>query len=139
MTNGYRIVVQTDRETADSQLFAAEYGFAVEHRQSSPNKAADGLATAHVLEPMSLTILVTTLSVLAYRIVEHLLRRDEYGVQIDARTTPATISTVAGIPNGFVVVIEANGATKTHSATAMGANSLTELLAGILKTTGTNS
>jgi hypothetical protein len=137
MAEPYRFVIETDRETAAGDLLTAGDEIRIEGYGPTPSPSEQGLAGAHVLEPVSLSIAVSTLSVLAYRIIEHWLRREEYGVQIDARTTPATISTIAGVPNGFVVVIEADGSAKTINASALTPDAFTNLLGGIIKGAGT--
>lgn len=139
MNDEFRFVIESDRESVEGKLFEGAKEVRVERRGPPPSMHEQGLGGAHVLEPVSLSVVVTSLSVLAYRIVEHWLRRAEHGVQIDARTTPATISTIAGVPNGFVVVIGADGVPQNYNAAALNATTLTELLGGIVKGMGKSS
>ncbi len=126
-----RFVIETDRESAAGGILADAPEITIEGRGATPTTSAESLSGAHVLEPISLSIVVTSVSVLAYRLVEHWLRRMEHGVQIDARMTPAVISSLAGVPNGFVVVIEADGTTKSFSASTMGTGSLADILSKV--------
>jgi hypothetical protein len=77
--------------------------------------AAEGLGKAHFIEPVSLTVTLT-LAWIAKRMVDHWLKDREAGVQFDLRTTPATVSRVAGVPAGFIVLIDRDGKASTRQA-----------------------
>ena len=136
MTDVLRVVIETDRDGAESILSAPKSGISIERHGPPPAPQQQGLAGAHMLEPISMAVTVASVSGLAYRILEHWLRTKEYGVQIDARTQPATISTIAGVPSGFVVVIAVDGSVQNFQAPAMDGANFASLLNGVLKPTG---
>lgn len=78
---------------------------------SLPEK--DELAEARFVDPVTMTITLT-LATLAVRLVNHWMKSSEAGVQIDLRTTPATISRLAGVPLGTLSIIHPDGTTTMH-------------------------
>ena len=86
--------------------------------------------TARFIEPVSL-IATASLALLTYRIVEHWLSKGEHGVQIDARTSPATVTNLAGIPTGFLVIIAPDGKVSTVSSGSLNSSGLADLLGSI--------
>lgn len=73
----------------------------------------DALSEARFVDPVTITI-TATLATLAIRFANHWLQSREAGVQIDTRTTPVTISRLAGVPFGAIAVINADGTTSIH-------------------------
>lgn len=74
---------------------------------------AEGLSEARFVEPVT-AIITLTLATLSIRLVNHWLRSREAGVQIDQRTTPATVSRLAGVPLGTLSIIHPDGTTTIH-------------------------
>lgn len=70
---------------------------------------------AHFIDPVSV-IVTTTLAMLAWRIISHILVKDGGGVLIDARSKPAVISRLEDIPAGYIVLIDAKGKSETIPA-----------------------
>jgi hypothetical protein len=77
-------------------------------RDSLP--AGDELLEARFIDPVTITATLT-LATLAVRLVNHWMKSNEAGVQIDTRTTPATISRLAGVPNGTLAIINPDDTT----------------------------
>ena len=73
------------------------------------------LADAHFVEPVSM-IIGTSILYLAKRLIDHWLKEKEQGVMMDMRETPPLISRIAGIPMGFLVIIDKSGQATTHKA-----------------------
>jgi cell pole-organizing protein PopZ len=99
----------TAEEAADEEQAAAanpEYEVtAVTPLKESPDSP---LVEARFVDPVTITASVT-LALIAVRLVNHWLKRDERGVQIDLRTTPATISHLQNVPAGVLVIIDKDG------------------------------
>jgi hypothetical protein len=91
----------------------------------------DGLGEARFIETVAV-IAVITVAALAKMIVEHWLKGREKGTQIDLRTKPPTISSIANIPRGFLVVIDKKGKAKTHKVDYQKSEDLNPLLTKIL-------
>ncbi|MGA9773836.1 MAG: hypothetical protein WBV94_32700 [Blastocatellia bacterium] len=81
----------------------------VDAGDGSPLKEAKFIETLAIVATVGITWIVK-------RIVDNWLKNHEQGVQIDLRTDPATISTVANVPRGFVVIIDRNGKATTKQA-----------------------
>jgi hypothetical protein len=95
---------------------------------------ADGsrLDRAHFVEAIAAVVGITIVA-LAKRIVEHRLTNSEQGVQIDTRTTPSTISYIANVPKGFIVIIDETGKPLVHQAKYESGADLERLLAVALQ------
>jgi len=66
--------------------------------------------------------------------VDHWLKSKEQGVQIDIREKPPAISKIAGVPMGFLVIINKDGHAETHRATYEKSEDLMPLLEKVLVT-----
>jgi hypothetical protein len=91
---------------------------------------------ARFVEPVTATIVVASIAVLAERIVTHWLRNQEQGVEIDLTRKPPLVSRIAGTPMGFVIVIKPDGNTELMQAEYDNASKLAELIESITKTLG---
>ena len=80
-----------------------------------PLEDGKGISNARFVDPVSL-VGVVTLAWLTKRMVDHWLKSDEQGVQIDLREKPPAISRIAGVPMGFIVIINVDGKPETHKA-----------------------
>lgn len=69
-----------------------------------------GLVEARFVDPVTMTVTLS-LATLAIRLVNHWLKAREAGVQVDLRTTPATVSRLAGVPLGTLAIIQPDGKT----------------------------
>lgn len=125
-----QVRIEADRETLDAVFLEPAPDFQAASVAAMARPADGPLDGAHFIEPVSLVVTVTA-ATLAYRLVEHWLTKREFGVQIDARTTPPTVSNIAGIPAGFVVIIDANGSASTHPAQSLSSGGLASLLGSI--------
>jgi len=67
------------------------------------------------LDPVTAVVTLSA-ATLAFRLFEYFKKKDERGVQIDLRTTPATMTDLANVPSGFLVIIDANGKARTEQA-----------------------
>ena len=100
------------------ELFEAERGLAGpdytlgEAKPLPPDTAS---MEARFVEPVPL-IASLTLAMLAERILHFALARRGQGVMVDARTKPPHVSVLAGVPQGFVVIIHPDGKTETVRA-----------------------
>src|SRR5262245_17715031 len=72
-------------------------------RQSVP-----GLEEARFVETVAI-ICAVTIATLARRLVDDWLKNREQGIQINLGTSPPTISTIANVPRGFVLVVDKDG------------------------------
>jgi hypothetical protein len=80
---------------------------------SSLKQPLSGLVEARFIDPVS--VLVTaSIATLTNYIVHYFLKAREQGLQIDLRTTPPTISFIANVPRGFVVIIDKSGKATVH-------------------------
>lgn len=59
---------------------------------------------------------VVGLSWLVKRVVDHWLNKNQQGIQFDLRTTPPTMSAVANVPQGSIVIIDINGKASVKQA-----------------------
>lgn len=97
--------------------------------------AADpDLMEANFIDPITL-IAVMTLALLAERVLHFALAKNGQGVLIDTRTKPPRVSALAGVPQGFVVIVKANGTTETVRADQT-PNELSKLIGAALKLKG---
>ena len=74
------------------------------------------MVEARFVDPVTV-VATTTLALLAIRLVNHWLKRDERGVQIDLQTQPPTISQLRDVPAGVLVIIDKDGKPSIHRQT----------------------
>jgi len=86
---------------------------------------------ARFIEPVTL-IASLTLFILAERVLHFALTRGGQGVMVDASTKPPRVSALAGVPQGFVLLIHPDGKPETVRADLLPAG-LTDLLGKALK------
>lgn len=104
---------------------------AIERRSVAPLALAGAGAKAGFVDPVT-AVLTLSLATLGFRLFEYLRKKDERGIQIDLRTTPATVTDLANVPHGFVVIIDRDGKAKTERADYDKPEQMTELLAKLL-------
>ncbi len=98
---------------------------------NSITSSSKGLGEARFIETVAV-IAAVTVSILAKRIVDHWLKSQEQGVQIDLRSKPPTISTIAKVPHGFLIIINKDGKAKLHKIEYEKGEDLTPLLTPLL-------
>jgi hypothetical protein len=126
----YQVSIRTTEEDAKSVEHQTTRGFEVQSVTASPGAAAPRLGEARFVDPVTITV-ATTLSLLAVRLTNHWLKRSERGVQIDLRTTPPTVSLIAGVPSGVLVVIDKDGKPTIRSEKYDAPENLLPVLAGL--------
>jgi hypothetical protein len=130
MDTVYQVSIRTTEEDAKSAEHQATGGYQVQSVISSPGPTVPRLGEARFVDPVTISV-VTTLSLLAVRLTNHWLKRSERGVQIDLRTTPPTVSLLAGVPSGVLVVIDKDGKPTIRSEKYDAPENLLPVLAGI--------
>lgn len=80
--------------------------------QVSTLPAARGVVPSELV--MDVAIVVTSVAVIASRVVSLSCRLRKRGIVIDARLIPVTIEEVRDLPGGTVLVIDASGGTTRH-------------------------
>jgi hypothetical protein len=73
----------------------------------------EGIPEGRFVEPVTIVATIT-FATLAVRLVNHWMKSQEAGVQVDTRTKPVTISRLAGVPFGTLAVIHPDGSTTIH-------------------------
>lgn len=101
--------------SAEETAAAASDGYEVQEIQPMDPKRLPPLTEAAFVDPVTM-VAVATIATLATRLVNHWLRGREQGVQIDLRKKTPVVSRLAGVPRGFLVVINKDGTVETHKA-----------------------
>jgi len=89
------------------------------------------LVEPRFVDPVT-AVVAASVAVIASRLVDHWLKKDEEGVQIDLRTQPVTISTLQNVPNGFVVIVDRDGKARVEKGTYAKGADLAPLLERLL-------
>jgi hypothetical protein len=89
------------------------------------------LEEAHFVELVAVLV-AGTVATIAKRIVDQWLRDRSQGVLIDVRAQPPLVSRVAGVPAGFLVLIDADGKATTHEAREDEGERLADLVSAVL-------
>lgn len=110
--------IETTAEEAEVEKEAAASSSEYEITSITPlRRGPDSpLVEARFIDSVTITATVT-LALIAVRLVNHLLKRDERGVQIDLRTQPATISQLRSVPAGVLVIIDKEGKPSVQNQT----------------------
>jgi hypothetical protein len=114
---------------AEMALAGPQYSFA-EPTELRPDPDS---MEANFIDPVSV-IVVLTIAVLAERMLHYILTSNGQGVLVDTRDRPPRVSFLAGVPQGFVVIVKADGTTETVRAD-LTKDELSALLGGALKAT----
>jgi hypothetical protein len=72
-----------------------------------------GLEEARFVETVAI-IGTVTIAMLARRLVDDWLKNREQGVQINLGTATPTVSTIANVPRGFVLVVDKDGQARPY-------------------------
>jgi hypothetical protein len=110
MTETYEVRLEFPNSDLVNEQQASETDISChlgEPKSISPPHGA-GISSAHFVDPVTL-VGVVTLAWLANRMVNHWIKSKEQGVQIDLRDKPPIISRIAGVPAGFLVIINQEG------------------------------
>jgi hypothetical protein len=135
MTVSERIEIRFDlpREALAAEHEAAGPDYVLGPEASLPPDP--GATEARFVEPVTL-IATITVAMLVTRIAGVLIARAGRGVLIDARKKPPTVSRLADIPAGFLVIIHPDGKTETKSADEADRSVLTGLIQTVLGRAG---
>jgi hypothetical protein len=124
-----RLELPREALAAEREAASADYSLG----EPAPLPPDPDAVEARFVEPVTL-IAAVTLAVLAERVVRHLLAKRGGGVLIDTRETPPRVSQLAGVPQGFLVLVHADG--KSETVRAEEAGPLAELLGKVLRPGG---
>jgi hypothetical protein len=103
-------------ETTAADLEAEKETFTFKETEPiPPSPDMPPLADARFVELVA-AVIVTSIALIAKRMVDHWLKSKEQGVQINLSKDPPVISRIAGVPMGFLVVIHRDGKVTTHQA-----------------------
>jgi hypothetical protein len=110
MSSRIHVHIETTAEEAEIEKNAAAASTEYEVTSITPlRRGPDSpLVEARFVDPVTIAV-TTTVALMAVRLVNHLLKSDERGVQIDLRTQPATISQLRNVPAGVLVIIDQDG------------------------------
>jgi hypothetical protein len=126
------IKVRMEMMRDDLEYTQGAEGLTIESVSSLETSTPRGLDEARFID--SVVVVVTaTVAVLAKHIVYYFLRSKEQGLQIDLRTIPATISVLANVPQGFLVIIDKAGKPMLHKAEYVKGEDLTPILSHLLQ------
>jgi hypothetical protein len=87
--------------------------FSIENIKPITSLPGEPLEEARFVEPVTALVGATVLY-LAKRMIDHWFKEKEQGVMMDLREVPPLISRIAGIPMGFLVIINKDGQATTH-------------------------
>ncbi len=139
MNQRIHVQIETTADEAETEKKAATTNTEYEIGLITPlRRGPDSpLTEARFVDPV--TVLVTTsLAVLAVRLVNHWLKRDERGVQIDLRTQPPTVSQLRNVPVGVLVIIDMDGKASVRRETYDKPEDLLPTLTKIFESTSAN-
>jgi hypothetical protein len=107
MSPRIHVQIETTADEAEIEKKAAAANAEYEIASITPlRRGPDSpLVEARFVDPVTVAA-TATLALTAVRLVNHWLKSDERGVQIDLRTQPATISQLRNVPAGVMVIID---------------------------------
>lgn len=123
----FSIQLQTTQAALDSD-WSAMPTQAIERKSVAPLALERHGGRAGFVEPVT-AMLTLSLVTFGFRLFEYFKKKDERGIQIDLRTTPATVTDLANVPNGFIVIIGKDGKASTQRADYDQPEQITQLLA----------
>jgi hypothetical protein len=133
MPETIKVRLELSQHDADAEKAAAEATdeFTIESEESAGDVGAGDLRAVGFVGTVAI-IAATTVSWIAGRMTHTWLKDREQGVQIDLRETPPVISRIAGVPNGFVVIVHPDGQVETQKVDYDSPDDLTALLTRII-------
>lgn len=108
------IEIQTTQTSLDSD-WKSTPSQEIELKSVVPLEFAGKGDMANFVDPVT-AVVTLSVATLAFRFFEYYKKKGEHGIQIDLRTTPATVTDLMNVPNGFIVVIEKNGKARIEQA-----------------------
>ncbi|MCU7549930.1 hypothetical protein OCK74_12430 [Chitinophagaceae bacterium LB-8] len=130
--NTLDIVLELEQaDLKEERKVADEVKYKISDDVKEVDIVSDSLEPAGFIEPVSVAITIT-ITYLIKRLVDFWLKDKERGVQIDTREIPPTVSRLAGVPAGFLVIIDKNGNVITQKAEYEKSENLTELVSKAL-------
>ena len=124
--------MEFELQLLEEQLDEESFDKVGPHRAVPAGQVGDSLGGAYFIDPVSQVVAVTTVSMIAYRIVDHWLNDKEQGVMIDLRPNPPRISRIAGVPRGFVQLIEEDGSSNVEKHDYSQTDALKDILVAFL-------
>lgn len=91
-----------------------------------------GFQEARFLEPVGLVFAAAGLTYLT-RVVDGWLAGKGQGVQIDMRSTPPVVTNIAGIPNGYLIIIKPDGSVSNEKTTSSSLDSILSVAQALRK------
>ena len=128
----FRLEMGREEASVEKALADVNEAYEIQEIESLGDTRTPSLAEARFVDPVT-AVAVVSIAMLATRLVDHWLRGREQGVQIDLRETPPVISRLAGIPMGFLVVIDKDGKATTQQADYADSSEVIPLLQTVFK------
>lgn len=128
----FRLEMGREELEAERAIADKNEAYEIQDIESLADMGTPGLAEARFVDPVTAAAVVTV-AMLTTRLVDHWLRGREQGVQIDLRQKPPVISRLAGVPLGFLVVINKDGTATTHQTDYANSSEMIPLLQTIFK------
>ncbi len=133
MSNAVQVQIELPRESlADERAATGPY------YQIGPEavlKTDPNAFEAQFVDPVSV-IAVVTVAMLAWRIINHFLVKDGRGVLIDTRNKPPLVSRIQDVPEGFVVLVKADGSSEAIDAGKIDDSELASLISKVIPAAG---
>ena len=131
--NLLKVTFELEQSDLTDELKAAEEDkYEISDEIKEVKLSSDSLEPVGFIEPVSAAVTITV-AYLIKRLVDFWLKDKERGVQIDVRTVPPTVSRIAGIPAGFLVLIDKNGEVIAKKADYENNADLVELVSNTLR------
>jgi len=108
-----QIETTADDATVEQKAAAGSVDYRIDSIRPLQRPADAPLVEARFVDPVTVTATMT-LAVIAIRLVNHWLKSDERGVQIDLQTQPPTVSQLRNVPAGVLVIIDKTGKASVH-------------------------
>jgi hypothetical protein len=100
--------IEMTRDDLEAEKLRAVDRLATDRVERLGKQSVPGLEEARFVETVAI-IGTVTIAMLARRLVDDWLKNRQQGVQIDLGTATPTVSTIANVPRGFVVIVDRDG------------------------------
>jgi hypothetical protein len=131
MNSTAQLTVRLDlpRELLDEEQALESKDYRLDEPEALPVDPA--AREARFIDPVSV-IAAISLAILAERVVHFVLTRRGQGVLVDASGQPTKVSVLAGVPQGYILLIRPDGTSESIPA-AVAQSTLGEVLGKIFK------
>ncbi|SFM40553.1 hypothetical protein [Methanolobus profundi] len=109
----FRLDITKEDLRTEQELSRDTDEFNIDNIEPITSLPGEPLEEARFVEPITALVGATVLY-LAKRMIDHWFKEKEQGVMMDLREVPPLISRIAGIPTGFLVIIDKDGQATTH-------------------------